>query len=64
MAEELDLLRDLFDAVMLSREVSKKYGTQINRFIESDYPTSTINGLPIIVGKAYKLVEYGRSQVC
>ena len=62
MAEELDLGYDLFDAVMLSREVQAK--NMANKLMEyaggSDYHDVTINSKPIvIVGKAYKpLVPY------
>ena len=64
MAEELDLGYDLFDAVMLSREVQAK--NMANKLMEQaggDYHPTTrtmVNNLPIvIVGKAYKpLVPY------
>ena len=62
MAEELDLGYDLFDAVMLSREVQAK--NMANKLMEyaggSNYHDVTINSKPIvIVGKAYKpLVPY------
>ena len=64
MAEELDLGYDLFDAVMLSREVQAE--NMAKRLMElangTYYPTakSMVDSLPIIiVGKAYKpLVEY------
>jgi UDPglucose 6-dehydrogenase len=62
MAEELDLGYDLFDSVMLSREVQAK--NMAKRLMElaggSEYHDVTINSKPIIiVGKAYKpLVPY------
>tara|TARA_R110001592_G_scaffold63466_3_gene194294 strand:- start:5617 stop:6537 length:921 start_codon:yes stop_codon:yes gene_type:complete len=62
MAEELNLGYDLFDAVMLSREVQAE--NMAKRLMElaggSEYHDVTINSKPIIiVGKAYKpLVEY------
>mgnify|MGYP001211231402 CR=1 FL=1 len=59
MADELDLGYDLFDAVMLSREVqAKNMATALTKYAGGDYwPTgkSVVNNLPIvIVGKAYK----------
>ena len=62
MAEELDLGYDLFDAVMLSREVQAE--NMAKRLMElaggMAYHDVTINSMPIVVvGKAYKpLVEY------
>ena len=62
MAEELDLGYDLFDSVMLSREVQAK--NMAKRLMElaggSDYHDVRLNSTPIvIVGKAYKpLVPY------
>jgi UDPglucose 6-dehydrogenase len=62
MAEELDLGYDLFDSVMLSREVQAE--NMAKRLMElaggGEYHDVTINAKPIIiVGKAYKpLVEY------
>ena len=62
MAEELDLGYDLFDAVMLSREVqaenmAKRLMELAGGYLNRDI---VINSMPIIiVGKAYKpLVEY------
>jgi UDPglucose 6-dehydrogenase len=56
MAENLGLGYDLFDAVMLSREVQAE--NMAKRLME--LAGDIVNGLPIIiVGKAYKpLVEY------
>jgi UDPglucose 6-dehydrogenase len=62
MAEELDLGYDLFDSVMLSREVQAE--NMAKRLMElaggGEYHDVTINAKPIIiVGKAYKpLVPY------
>ena len=62
MAEELDLGYDLFDAVMLSREVQAE--NMAKRLMElaggTPYHDVIINNKPVvIVGKAYKpLVEY------
>jgi len=64
MAEELNLGYDLFDAVMLSREVqAKNMAETLCDFAEGDFHPTTrtmIGSFPIIiVGKAYKpLVEY------
>ena len=64
MAEELELGYDLFDAVMLSREVqAENMAKKLSKYAGGDYHPTTktmVNSLPIIiVGKAYKpLVEY------
>ena len=63
MAEQLDLGYDLFDAVMLSREVqAENMAKRLMELAGTTYPTTKtlIPVMPIIiVGKAYKpLVEY------
>ena len=64
MAEELDLGYDLFDAVMLSREVqAENMANSMMEYAGGDYHPTTktmVDSMPVvIVGKAYKpLVPY------